>query len=152
MKSKRGFSQVVIFIILAVIFGFALSQFINGNNFIFSTKQIPETEQGIVEDCENLNLKKTAGCFVANVKTFYKYKETEDSINLTFDELKEKGGDCRNYDFFYVGLGNKLGFESNTIGLPLKGLSHRIAILSDGKDYCMLDQTTYWCKDLEDGK
>ena len=143
--------QIIVMLILGILFGFALSQGINTSNF--SVKEIPESKQDIINDCKNLNLEKTSKCLISNIRTFYKFNSTKDSVSLSFEELKERGGDCRNYALLYEELGKELGFTSTTIPLDRdnnKINDHRIAFLSDGNDYCILDQTEFWCKDLKD--
>ena len=39
-------------------------------------KQVPYSEQDIVNDCQNLSLKRTAKCLNQNIRTFYEYDFT----------------------------------------------------------------------------
>lgn len=104
--------------------------------------KIAESEQEIIEDCSNLDLINTSYCLVDNVKTFYIYNKTDDNLKLTFNQLKERGGDCRNYAFLYERLGKELGFDVTTVRNDgVKGLynAHRYAVLWDEETYCKLD-------------
>ena len=107
-----------------------------------SGEYIVNSEQEIIENCSNLDLINTSYCLVDNVKTFYIYNETDDNLKLTFDQLKERGGDCRNYAFLYERLGKELNFNVTTVRNDgVNGLfdAHRYAVLWDEETYCRLD-------------
>jgi len=108
------------------------------------------TEEGILSDCSNMSLEESVGCLVENVVIIYKPKLQRDSKDMTFEELLEEGGDCRNYAFLYLRLAKELGFDySTTYRMELDDSFHRVAMISDGYDYCIIDQTSYFCKDLK---
>ncbi len=141
--------RFTIIIVLAIILGFALSQIMGTkrvDNLFYGVKySVPESEDEIVEKCKNLELEDTAKCLVDNIKTFYKFDE-DSPPEMTFSELKDNGGRCYNWANLYVSLGNQLGFKSKRLEIPF--IPHTIAILSDGNDYCMIDQRVYWCRRL----
>jgi len=139
-----NFLYSLIFIFSVVILILVFTHTLN-SSFIIHV----ETEQDILDSCKNLNLHLTSKCLVENVKTIYKYHETDDSMILSFNSLKEQGGDCRDYSLLYSSLGNKLGFQSSKLHLDLTTKQHAVAFITDGKDYCILDQTSYWCKELQ---
>ena len=102
------------------------------------------TEDYIINICKNLSIESTASCLKNQIKKIYKYNVTDDNINLTFEELKRRGGDCRNYAFLYQKLGNALGFETTTIYWKfeknIKGYpGHRFALICDSEECCELD-------------
>jgi len=100
------------------------------------------TEQEIIEECSNLDLFDTCDCLRDNIETFFIYNITEDNISLSFSELKERGGDCRNWAFLYERLGEGLNFNVSTIkngGLEDVFNAHRYAVLWDNNSYCKLD-------------
>jgi len=99
------------------------------------------SKQRIIEDCSNLSLKKTAKCLRDNVKEFFIYNKTEDSLNLTFTELVNRGGDCRDFSFLYKDLSEELGFESKTI--PIR--KHRFALITKDGDFCIINQLHVEC-------
>jgi len=108
------------------------------------------TRGDIINLCQNKTLQDTSECLVKFTKTFFIYNLTDDSINLTFSDLKIRGGDCRDWAYYYEGLGKDLGFQGSTalfVTTP-KETSHRIAILSDNTGYCTIDQRSYSCKTL----
>jgi len=122
-------------------------------NILVQENIIEVTKESIVTKCSGLNVTDTAYCLRGNIKTFYKFNSTKDSINLSFNELKEKGGDCRNYAFLYEELGSSLGFNATTIRTEgIKGVmpAHRIAVIYDSITYCKLDQTKVDCRSILD--
>lgn len=105
-------------------------------------------EQDIIERCSGRDLFKTSECLVMSVKTFYKYAVTDDNTDLTFSELKARGGDCRDWSMLYEKLGNALGFESTLHYVDKEGdgtRDHVFTILSNEEGYCVLDQREFWC-------
>jgi len=144
--------------LLGIIFilGFIVSQVVGEielNKQDFTPKIIPYSEQEIINNCKNLDVVNASFCLRDNIKTFYLYNKTEDSISLTFEELKERGGDCRNYAFLYERLGENLGFESTTRkwnGLKDVFPSHRFAFLWDDKFYCKLNMLEVECRSIDD--
>jgi len=78
------------------------------------------------------------------MREFYKYEITNDSITLTFEELKFKGGDCKNYADLYTILGKELGYLSRTKAFTIskeRRIGHAFSVLSSEEGYCVLDQT-----------
>ena len=148
---------IIVLVILVFILGFSLSQNlerIDLDTINFVSKDIPDSKNDIVNDCKNLGLEETADCLRDNIKTFYKYTITDDALSLSFEEIKEKGGDCRNYAFLYEALGTDLGFDSSTIAY--KGIygvspSHRFGIIWDDEKYCKLNLLNVECRDRING-
>lgn len=148
-KSEKIKLTIFLFLSFILILGiiFALNGYIDfstpKNKYKFT---VPESKEEIIERCKDKELSDTVSCLVANVRTFYKYNITPDSVTLSFDELKEKGGDCRDYSLLYEELGNRLGLKSHIILLDYKkGEDHQIIILEDEKEYCVLDMLYYQC-------
>jgi len=109
----------------------------------------PASEAEIASSCGNLTNKETAECLVNQVKTFYKYHVTNDSIELTFEELKELGGDCKDYSELYQRLAGMIGFYVQIIDMQTSdGYAHNVALMSNTKGYCILDQTISGCVDF----
>lgn len=107
--------------------------------------------------CANLSLKKTAKCMIDYTREFYIYNITEDNLTLTLQDLKDRGGDCRNWAFYYEDFAHQLGYISKTTRIDLPGNSaHRIAIISNEEGWCAIDQKSYKCVslniDIEDEK
>ena len=109
-------------------------------------KEIPLTKQDIVDNCANLDVIDTSSCLRNYVETFYKYKVTNDNLHLSFDQLKEMGGDCKDYSELYNELGQKLGFYSNKYAFNInQSVGHSFAVLSSEEGYCIIDQLNVWC-------
>ncbi len=100
------------------------------------------TEKEIIETCKHLNLTDSAYCLRNNLKPIYMYNKTDDKLELTFSEMKEIGGDCRNWAFLYEEFGKELGFKTTTVRNDgVSGLfnPHRYAVIWDETNYCKLD-------------
>ena len=100
------------------------------------------SEQEIIDDCSNLDLFDTSICLKDNIETFFIYNITEDNISLSFSELKERGGDCRDWAFLYERLGKGLNFNVSTIkngGVKEVFNAHRYVVLWDNNSYCKLN-------------
>ena len=110
---------------------------------------IPRSEY---EHCEGLPLTNTTICLRKWVSGWYKFTPTPDGTSLTFEEFKERGGDCGNYAELYRTIGKKLGFntknmmiEIEPVTLTSRGLGHVFTIISDNTGYCVLDQLRGYC-------
>lgn len=153
MKRKKS---ILIIIVMSLISFFFFGMLIGEHGkvttsieeFIYMT-DIPQTEQEIIQNCDFLNIRDTSNCLVRNIKTFYKYNETE-GYNYSLKEMIEKGGDCTDYAYLYKRLGDELGFYSNTILIRVSSEDyHRMALLSDDTGYCLIDQKYVCCIDLK---
>lgn len=107
-------------------------------------------------NCENLSIFNASKCASEWVRTFYKYNQTEDSIHLTLDELKLRGGDCLDWSRIYEKMGKDLGFYSKILVITtsennetIKG--HAFTIWSNNKGYCKLDEENYECLEFNNG-
>ena len=154
MKNQKNI--LIYVIVISIILGFSISQIagveIVNNNLksLFMHKKIPNSEQGIVNDCMNKGLIDSAYCINKDIKTFYKYNITNDNTVLSFNDLKRRGGDCFNWAQLYKRLGDDLGFNSKMVTLKVSETSsliteHVITILSNKEGYCVLSNENVWC-------
>ena len=115
-------------------------------------KNITASEQEIIENCRNLTFDYTSKCLIENIKPFYKFKDIPDNETLTFEELRDEGGDCREWSFLYERLGKELNFNTYTFGIE----GHRFAVIQSingsRQGYCILDQTQSKCFSLSGGQ
>lgn len=117
--------------------------------FYINTHPAFEREGEIGKDvypigCNNLTLVDTSYCLRDYIEPFFKYNYTEDKIKLNFSELKERGGDCKDWSELYVSLGRNLGFYSSTTFFSINETSaHMIAIISNEEAYCVLDMIDF---------
>jgi len=103
------------------------------------------TEENAVAVCGGKSLEKTALCLNSFVKGIYKYKETDDNLNINFEKLVEVGGDCKNWNWeLYNKLFNRLGFKTKKIGVDVSRegdtiYKHAFLIVYDKRGYCKVD-------------
>jgi len=102
------------------------------------------------EECVNLSLKATSYCLKNYVGEIYKYNVTQDIKKLTLEELKENGGDCKNWAELYYDYGKELGFYVRRPLIDIdKRSAHTFTVISDETGYCILDQLSIKCVELE---
>lgn len=99
-----------------------------------------------IDGCNNLSLENTAYCLRDNTREFYSYNLTQDIIKLSLEELKENGGDCKNWAEYYIDQASALGFNAMRPSI-LTGMkkAHTFAIISDDTGYCLIDQMVVDC-------
>jgi len=103
---------------------------------------IPESEEEIIDNCSNLSIVKAANCLVDNINPFYSYTPTKDIRKLNLEDLKRRGGDCKDWSELYVRLGKELGFYARSFVIDTNNMSrHQIAVLSNEYAYCLIDST-----------
>ena len=96
--------------------------------------------------CNNLSLEQTAYCMVNEIKPYFSYMETNDSIKLTFEELKELGGDCRDWSLLFNEQTPEDYYGEYVAIQTEKRIGHAFYILSNEEGYCLLDQVeTPYC-------
>ena len=144
-------TALVVGITVGVILGFVGLCMIVLIDFTPSHFTIPDSQQEIVNRCDNLSMEKSAECVVDNVNTFFIYNITDDNILLTFNELKAKGGDCQNWAVLYEDVGKELGFYTQRIGIKATdSTNHIMTIWSSPKEeiWCYLQNDNYGCMGL----
>lgn len=94
-------------------------------------------------DCNNLSLQETALCMREQIEPYYKYNLTSDFRTLSLDELKDRGGDCRDWSQHYVSI-TPDGFYSKKVRVEVSTSSaHAVTLLSNEEGYCVLDQMAF---------
>jgi hypothetical protein len=112
------------------------------NKFFYNYSQGP--------NCENLSFQKTAICLNDFVRDIFIYNITDDDIDLSLEELKMRGGDCRDWTNFYEQYMNYYGYNQTQIVRVFVGeeedyyFYHVFLIASHSSGYCHMDM-----KDLE---
>jgi hypothetical protein len=159
MKSKIFFA---IYIFLAIALGISGTMFyqtlnLNKDNVnIEENKNIEDLEQ-IANECNNLELEETAKCLRDEIKIIYNYKSLSErnktfNENRTFEDIKENGGNCYDYTYLYMQLGDMLGFDNSYIsqtGIEDVKSPHRYFIMWNETNYCTIDQTSYKCEEIK---
>ncbi len=103
-------------------------------------------------ECNNLSLEDTTICLRNYVKSFYKYQLQNDSKVMTLEEIKEEGGDCRNWAFLYKSLAEEIGFKAKTFAFYNEKIGHRFAVIYDDTGYCKIDLLNINCIEFENEK
>lgn len=151
-KRKMDFVDFILGIILGFLFCSALFLIlfyveIPEKNFDLKTNSSIE-ERDIIEKCEGFDLINTTICLVESVDEFFIYNITDDSENLSFYELKTRGGDCRDWALFYERISRNLGFNASTIRtegiLDVIG-AHRVAVVWNETYRCTIDMLSVTC-------
>jgi len=99
------------------------------------------TEESIIEDCKNKDLKKTAYCLRDNIKKFYKYNNTDDEYakNITIEEIINVGSDCGGYAYLYKRMAEKINYSASTVRIAGDGIAHRTAIINNKEGFCIIN-------------
>lgn len=63
--------------------------------------------------CNNMSFYNTSLCLNRFVRSIFIYNITDDDIDLSLDELKSRGGDCKNWRDFYEKYMNYYNFTDN---------------------------------------
>jgi len=103
------------------------------------------SENSIRLNCANLSLEYTVDCLVENIKPIFNYTETSDTVFLKFEEIKERGGDCRDWTMLYSRLIPTTFYKREVSMRADKKTSHIVLIISDSTGYCLLDMEDYDC-------
>lgn len=124
---------------------------------ILSFEKEPEIKSNSMDDvlnnCKNLNLINTAKCLNYEINQIYEYNITRLGYfyydENYYDKLKLNGGTCDQWAKLYNILAKKLGFNSEEVIIfneeNTNDLRHSISIIYDKTNYCIMDQTIYWC-------
>lgn len=160
MENKRekflNYGYWLSFILLLLSIGMLAGYFYNDYQgeilaFVSKIQQEPSEEGDITIGCENMSLSGSVNCLVKKVRVFYKYNETDENIELTLEELKERGGDCWDYSKLYANAAEKLGFGYEFVLLPMGlGKKHAIVVIYSEEGYCIVDQRSVMCTEYGD--
>lgn len=108
-------------------------------------------EEDFGPECSNLSFQDTAICLNDFVREIFIYNSTNDDIDLTLEDLKRRGGDCRNYVEFYDKYMTKSGYPNNQKVRMLveknETLSsyHVFMVSSHSSGYCNMDMRNLEC-------
>lgn len=98
------------------------------------------------KQCINLSMEETSYCLNDHVNSIFQYKETDDKRRLTLEELKEEGGDCKDWSELYMKYIDNLNFYSEIVIIDTNEKeAHAFVIISDDTGYCKLDQMDINC-------
>jgi len=122
----------------------------------------PSMEDMLVDEinCSGMNLSDTAYCLNDYVNDIFIYNLTDDSRHLSLNELKERGGDCRDWVEFYSENLNKYGFDTKKERIFVKKIErdnetisvfHKFLIAYSSTAYCIVDMENTFCFKYEVG-
>lgn len=96
--------------------------------------------------CKNLSLENTTFCLNDYVKSIFIYNITDDKLDLNLEDLKERGGDCKDWAELYIKMAQELGFKTEYVSFyTTDDRRHAVMIISDETGYCVIDQRKYKC-------
>jgi len=111
-------------------------------------------KQNIIDNCNgSLGVEEFSNCLVNEIKQFYIYNITNDSIQLTFEELKQRGGDCKDWSELYNELAESSGYDSvtrNYNSIVNVKYGHQWDIVYNETDWCEIDLLGVTCGKAED--
>lgn len=112
------------------------------------------TEEELLNKCNYDNLLESSYCVSAFMNGFYKYKLGDDSVELTFEELKSLGGDCSDWSNWLKKIYSEMGFYSNTITFQTRTIqrvennytiNHVMAYAISENHFCLYEGPTPIC-------
>lgn len=143
MKEKT--SNIILFLLIGIlavscgILGYTIGDKTSVSNII---KEINPSEKLI---CNSTDIILNAECLHDELSKFYKYNISQIGKDLSDDELKKEGGVCNHYAEWYVNHALDI-FNKKLVTFGTGNDSaHEIAIISNNKAYCTLDQLRVNC-------
>lgn len=144
-----NFSKVFLF------FGAFILSIISVYNFDFGKANVQELINSEVyingPDCGNLSFQDTAICLNDFARENFHYNVTDDDLDLTIQDMIERGGDCRDWTNFYEKYMAYYGFDNSQrvkIFVDREGVSsyyHVFLIVSHSSGYCHMDIQDLQC-------
>ena len=137
-------SLIILSFAIVFVYNFDFNEVIKTNNKIVYSGSGPE--------CSNLSFQDTAICLNDYVRRIFIYNVTDDEIDLTLEDLKRRGGDCRDWTNFYLERMEFYGY--NMDNQIIKGLVeenetrslYHVSLMSfDSTGYCHFDMTDLEC-------
>jgi len=151
MSKILGYIYMLSFVFLLLLIGGFVGYLYNDYQgeilgFVSKIQQEPSEEGDINIGCENMSVSESVDCLVKKVRVFYKYNETDDDIELTLEEIKERGGDCWDWSKLYANAAEKLGFKYKFVFFPINSKErHSFVVIYNEEGYCAVDQIKAMC-------
>lgn len=153
VKTQNGirFSKVFLF------FGVLILSMISVYNFDFNFGNVSMKELVGSEayangpDCDNRSFEDTAICLNDFGRKNFHYNITDDEIDLTVQDMMERGGDCRDWTSFYETYMDYYGFDNSQrvrMFVEKEGITsyyHVFLIVSHSSGYCHMDIRDLQC-------
>ena len=146
---------IVCCLVIGLFSGVILTQYIQHNNIDIKIKNsflFPQSKEGVNYDniihdfyFDN-DIRGTLSCARNHLFNDYKYVITSDFVSLTFDELLEQGGDCKNWNDLWRNIGHDYYYDVEAVLIEGRdGEFHIFSIISNSEGYCLVDQMTVDC-------
>jgi len=121
--------------------------------------ETPLTEEELISNCDtNDSIENKMTCIKKYIDTFYKHNSTSDDLILSFDDLKERGGDCKVMAELYERIGKAYGYNVKRESLFVEeikvemhgvtkraNLNHAVTIISNVEGYCFTSNDVIYC-------
>jgi hypothetical protein len=161
-KELKRVSRQLILLRILMLVCIAFLFYLSHKLTYYKTSQEKELEenpryQGIIDACREETLFESATCLNQITKTFIKYNISNANKKLTFQELYEEGGVCKNWAEYYCSICKEYGYFASIIEFPTGvynveltngknityEISHTFCICSKtGEGYVILDQNS----------
>ena len=144
-----------VFIALIIVGGILWAN--NINNYLIEETDIedPSPVYSTTRDYKftDSQLEKDVLKYMDYIEPYYYYNYSNRLSALTIEKLKEQGGVCRHYAYWYIDLAKQDGYYAYKERTDWRdGTAHAKAKITsvEGNYYieCYIDQTTYWCNKL----
>jgi len=86
---------------------------------------------------------------VDSVKKFYFYNHTDDGLFRNKSELIKFGGDCETWALYYNSIFSEKYYTSLLVFPFDEYKNHAVLSVSDGSEYCIINQVYYDCYQIE---
>lgn len=97
-------------------------------------------------NCSSVLLNDTVSCLVSYVDSFFVYNRTDDSMNLSIDDLRSRGGDCKDWSEFYLRELSFYNVSGEIITFRVNDTSaHAKVLVYKDRMYCDIDQLDWHC-------
>ena len=105
--------------------------------------------ESFVSNCKNLEHQPTVECLNSNVNEIFKYTITEDKERLSLQDLKIKGGDCKDWSELYVKSLESLGYKGYYAHIHSGYVNHVFiyTLELNTRNLCIIDMSDYMCKE-----
>lgn len=133
---------------------------ISPESFMKNEKDYVDTSGG--PNCENLSFQDTAICLNDYVRKIFIYNFTDDSLQLSLEDLKTRGGDCKDWTDFYDKYMNYYGYPNTQkvqmfvneekMNETTVRSYHVFLVATDVSGYCDMDMKELQCFQFTNNK
>ncbi|KKM22073.1 hypothetical protein LCGC14_1628990, partial [marine sediment metagenome] len=129
MKEELTFKKKAFYVMLGMYYMTLIFGVYTFYNYDFTERIFYQenafTDANPSEDCNNLSLVDTSYCLRGKVKEIFSFNYTDDDLTLTYDELKTRGGDCKDWSDYYKSITPNNYYSRTTTFDFAEGYAHR---------------------------